>query len=394
MARGRARHRVDVARGRARRGASEAQGAAWRAARRVRRGAGGGRGVAWAVAETGLGFCPTIVGTMSGWTSHRSALWLACAVGAAAPARAEPASTAVADPAGGLHVALDYQVDPALSDCPSAADLSRVIRERLGYDPFVIDALAPHRVKASIDRAATGAEAHVEWLDAEGHSEGERRLGAEGGDCAELGRGLAFAIAVQIQLRASIEAPPPPSKPAPEPPKKPPPARPRTKPRTTTVTAGAGVLGQSGLTPGLSPGLRIFGSLGNARASIELSTEAGLPSERRAPDQTGFTASALTGKIAPCAHVSIVGFCGLGMLGQLSVRGQGVDRVESPSSLVGGAGARLQVLWPSGSIVGGVLHAEALVLFTPRTVVVNLTDVWSTAPVVFSAGIDLAAIFR
>ncbi len=154
------------------------------------------------------------------------------------------------------------------------------------------------------------------------------------------------------------------------------------------------MLGQSGLTPGFSPGLRIFGSLGNARGSIELSTEAGLPAERRAPDQTGFTASTLTGKIAPCAHLSIVGFCGIGMVGQLSVRGQGVDRIASPSSLVGGAGARLQVLWPTRSVVGALLHAEALVLFTPRTVLVNQADVWSTAPVVFSAGIDLAAIFR
>ncbi len=323
---------------------------------------------------------------MSGRPSHRSALWLACAVAAAA-------THGSAEPVGGLHVALDYQVDPTLSDCPTASDLSGVIQERLGYDPFVTDPAAPHRVKASIERATAGAEAHVEWLDAEGHSEGERRLGADGGDCAELGRGLAFAIAVQIQLRASTE-PPPPAKPAPEPPKKTAPRPPRAKPRTTTVTAGAGVLGQSGLTPGVSPGLRIFGSLGNARASVELSTEAGLPVERRAADQTGFTASALTGKIAPCAHVSIVGFCGLGMVGQLSVRGRGVDRTASPSSLVGGAGARLQVLWPGDSVVGALLHVEALVLFTPRTVLINRDEVWSTAPVVFSAGIDLEAIFR
>lgn len=308
------------------------------------------------------------------------------------------AERASAEPASGLHVALDYRVDPTLTDCPSAADLSRVVRERLGYDPFVADAPeVRHRVKASIERAATGAEAHVEWLDAEGHSEGERRLGADGGDCAELGRGLAFAIAVQIQLRASIEAPPPAVQPAPAPPKIVPPSPPRrlpAKPETTTVAAGAGVLAQRGLTPGFGPGLRIFGSLGKAPASLELSAEAMLPTERRAADQTGFRASALAGKIAPCAHVAIVGFCGLGMLGQLSVRGLGVDRIESPSSLVGGAGVRLQVLWPARSVIGGLLHAEALALFTPRTVWVNREKVWSTAPVVFSAGIDLAAIFR
>jgi hypothetical protein len=327
---------------------------------------------------------------MSGRRSRRSLLWLAGAL-AATTARAS------AEPAGNLHVVLDYQVDPALSDCPTATELSGVVRERLGYDPFVTDVSdSRHRVKASIERAAAGAEAHVEWLDAEGHSEGERRLGSEGGDCAELGRGLAFAIAVQIQLRSSIEIPPArPLAPAPAPvPPAAPKPRPSAKPRRATVTAGAGVLGQRGLTPGVSPGLRIFGSLGNPRASIELSTEAALPAEWTAPDNTGFSASALTGKIAPCAHVSIVGFCALGMLGQLSVRGQGVDRIETPSSLVGGAGARLQLLWPSGSVLAGLLHAEALVLFTPRTILLNQRDVWSTAPVVFSAGLDLAAIFR
>jgi len=326
---------------------------------------------------------------MLGRSSHRCALWLACAMTIAA-------QHAAAEPAGGLHVALDYHVDPTLAECPSAAELSRVVRERLGYDPFVADAAeVRHRVKASIERAPLGAEAHLEWLDADGHSEGERRLGAEGGDCGELGRGLAFAIAVQIQLRASIEPPPPPPKPAPEPPKiAPPPPPPRPEPSTTTVSAGAGVLGQHGLTPGFSPGLRLFGSIGNEHASLELSTEATLRTERRASDQTGFAANTLGAKLAPCAHVAIVGFCALGMLGQLSVRGLGVDRIENPSSLVGGAGLRLQVLWPARSVIGGLLHAEALALFTPRTILVNRQEVWSTAPIVFSAGIDLAAIFR
>jgi hypothetical protein len=141
-------------------------------------------------------------------------------------------------------------------------------------------------------------------------------------------------------------------------------------------------------------GLRIFGSLGNARLSLELSTEATLPTERSASDQTGFSARSLDAKLAPCAHAAAVGFCGLGMIGLLSVRGQGVDRIESPSSLVAGAGLRLQLLWPEQSSVAALLHAEAVILLTPRTIVLNREAVWSTAPVVFSAGLDLAAIFR
>jgi hypothetical protein len=339
----------------------------------------------------------TLARTMPG-SMRWSAPWLAAAL-------ALSAATARAQPAESRQIALEYQVDPSLSGCPTEADLSRAIRERLGYDPFVVGAAASasQRVKAAIERGGAGAtsstSARFEWLDRAGHSEGERRLGSEGDDCAELGRGLAFAIAVQIQLRASTEptaAAPPPATPPPRPPAVAhPAATPRRAPkRSTVVVAGAGALGQQGLTPGVSAGVRIFGSLGTSRASLELSTEAGSATERRAADGTGFSARALNGKLAPCAHFGPVGLCGVGMLGLLSVRGEGVDRIETPSSLVGGAGARLQLLWPTGSPFAGLVHAEAVVLFTPRTVSVNRDDVWSTAPVVFSAGLDLAAVFR
>jgi hypothetical protein len=305
-----------------------------------------------------------------------------------------------------LRVSLDYEVDPQLGDCPSGADLSAAVSKQLGYDPFILEAGATkHRVKASIQRTAAGTEAHVEWLDERGGSEGERRLASESAECAEIARGLSFAIAVQIQLRASAEAPPPPPLPPAPPSPAPPAQRPRPSPEPRRVImVGAGVLAARGLTPKVSPGLRIFASLGNQRLSLELSTQVTYPSEQSA-DATvphvaplasppSFTARELSTKLAPCVQFAPFGLCGVFMAGQLHVRGEGVDQARSPSSLVAAAGAKLQLMWPPVPSFGVLLQAEALALLTPRDVLMNRQVVWSTAPVLLGASLDLAAIFR
>jgi hypothetical protein len=330
---------------------------------------------------------------------ERFALAVACALLVSGRAEAQSAES----PA----VALDYQVDAAVSDCPSAVEMAGAIAQQLGYDPFVADPVAArHHVRAGIQRAGSGMEAHVEWVDAQGGSQGERRLRSESGECAEIARGLSFAIAVQIQLRAPAEAPPKAAAPAvtsvptPSAPKPAPPSRPQ---RRSVVMIGAGVLAQHGLTPDLSPGLRVFGSLGNERLSLEVSTQATLPSQWQSSpgsraaslsSRPGFTARELSVRLAPCVHYSIAGFCAVGMLGQLHVRGEGVDQVQSPSSLVGGAGVRAQLLWRAAPWFGALLHAEALVLATPREVLLNRQKVWATAPIVLAASLDLAAIFQ
>jgi hypothetical protein len=312
------------------------------------------------------------------------------------------------DSAPPLRVALDYQVDPQLGDCPSAADLASAVTKQLGYDPFVTEAGATkHRVKASIQRTAAGTEAHVEWLDERGGSEGERRLSSESLECAEVARGLSFAIAVQIQLRASAEAPPSPAAVAPPRAPDPPPTRkrpPQPQESRRVIMVGAGVLAAHGLTPAVSPGLRVFGSLGNQRLSVEVSTQATLPSQESAEatvphlsplaPRPSFTARELSGKLAPCVRSPPFGVCGVFMVGQLHVRGEGVDQVRSPSSLVAAAGAKLQLVWPPVPSFGVLLQAEALALLTPRDVLVNQRVVWSTAPVLLGASLDLAAIFR
>jgi hypothetical protein len=334
------------------------------------------------------GFCPTIAG-MPLLARHWSALGLTAGlVCAASPARAAGSE--------GVQVALEYRIDPTLTDCPSESDLSAAIVKQLGYDAFAGSSPTPHRVRAAISRTANGTEAQVDWLDSHGESEGERRLASDSTECGEVARALTFAIAVQIQLHAAAEAAP--SSPAPQPQSQPRPQPPRLTPppaeRGTKAMVGAGVLVAHGLIPATSLGLRVFGSIWTRRLSVEVSTGLTLPTTLTLPDRSGFSASSLTGSVAPCVRVSFVGLCAVGALGQLSVRGQGVDQIRSPSSLMAAGGGRIEVLWPALSALGVLIHLEALALATPRTVLLNQQPVWSTAPVVLGAGIDLGALFR
>lgn len=292
-----------------------------------------------------------------------------------------------------LRVHLAYEADPALEGCPSEAELSAAVREQVGYDPFQPG--APHRVKATIGAFSEGLEGNVEWLNAEGQSEGERRLSSRNPDCREFARGLSFAIAVQIQLRNSAD-PPKPKAAAAVPSPAAIPHRPaeRRAPARVSVTLGFGPTLQRGFQPELGPGGRLFGSIRRRRWSLELGLEASFPVELRLLNDSGFSSDTLAAKLAPCFHVAQFGFCAVGMLGQLHVRGFGVDQVGESSSLTGAAGARIALFQPIIGWFGGMLHLDVLAPLTPRTVLLNQQRVWSTDNLCFSAGIAVAAIFQ
>ncbi len=295
-----------------------------------------------------------------------------------------------------LQLGLEYEADPALS-CPSAAELSTNIAAQLGYQPFVADG-AEQRLRIHIKKVANRAEAQIEWIDREQSREGERRLASEDGDCSALAQNLSFAVAVQIQLHASAAEPPPPApvetvRPAvPAPAPTPPPEEP---PRAASrrVLLGVGTMARHGLAPGVATGLRLFGAISGPAAALELSAHASLPSERQLDDGTGFTGQELGLNLVPCVRFSPAGLCAVGTLSLLRVRGQGVDHIRAPSALTGGAGGRIQLFWPALERLGVLVQAEALAVLAPQDVLVNQTKVWSTAPLVFTAILDFAAIF-
>ena len=297
-----------------------------------------------------------------------------------------------------LRVVLEYSADPALA-CPSPSELSASVTRQLGYDAFTTDTSEP-RLRIVISKQSERAAAQIEWFDRQQRSEGERRLLSEG-NCSELVNNLAFAVAVQIQLHAAADTPPTPPAPAAPAVPPPPPAAPAKPPPTRTqvsdrpaVFLGAGALMRQGLSPGVSPGLRVFGARSTERWVLELSAHATLPSELQRADGTGFTSRELGASFAPCLHLAPVGLCGVGTLSVLHVRGHGVDQIRSPSSATAGLGARMQLRWPALERFGIVAQGEALAVLLPREVLLNAQSVWSTSPVAFTAILDFAAIFR
>ncbi len=307
------------------------------------------------------------------------------------------ASVASAKEPAPLQVGFEYEAQAELG-CPEATELRAAVVRQLGYDPFSADTGAPeHRIRVVVTRVDSGLEGRIDWVDQQGRSEGERRLASSSAECAELASGLAFAVAVQIQLRA---APPEPvAEPAPAPA---PAAPPRPEPKAAAppvaaprrlVLLGLGVTFEYGLAPRVSPGLRAFGAATEGIGWLEAGVQATTPTTLELADGTGFTANELSVWLSPCVRTPPLGWCAAAMVGKLQVHGQGVDQVRSPSALLAAAGAKLELFWPTFNRVGAIAYAQALATLTPQDIKLNQTEVWSTAPVVFGVGVDLAAIF-
>jgi hypothetical protein len=104
---------------------------------------------------------------------------------------------------GDLLVSLDYQTDPALVGCPSAADFRKAIVRQLGHDPFRES--APRRMLVRLYPTGPRMGGRVEWRDASDQWEGERTFSARSESCAEMARAMALATAIQIDLLAIPE---------------------------------------------------------------------------------------------------------------------------------------------------------------------------------------------
>jgi len=113
-----------------------------------------------------------------------------------------PARTAHAT-GGEILVSLDYDTNPTLSGCPSAADFRRDVIHQLGHDPF--REVAPRRLVVRLAPSGTRVAGKVEWRDARDEWEGERSFASRNESCAQLARAMALATAIQIQLLARIE---------------------------------------------------------------------------------------------------------------------------------------------------------------------------------------------
>ena len=163
--------------------------------------------------------------------------------------------------AGAVSVSLDYATEPALADCPRAADFGQDVIQQLGHNPFRPS--APRRLVVRLFTKGGHLAGLVEWRDAADQWEGERTFSSRNETCAQLVRTMALATAVQIQLLARLQetnaepetvvkpaAARPPQPPVPEGPPPAPLLPPPTEP-TIAVDVGVGVLQDAGDSPAL-----------------------------------------------------------------------------------------------------------------------------------------------
>jgi hypothetical protein len=297
---------------------------------------------------------------------------------------------------------LEYEAAPELG-CASAAELRSAVAQQVGRDLFSDEPVTRgERLRVVVVRTSGGLEGRLEWIDADGRSEGERRLTSSSSECAELAGGLAFAVAVQLQLHVPEAAPaalqpvtrPPVAVPTPAatPALPPAAARPSNASRRVTLL-GLGVAFEHGLTPGMSTGLHALAATTQGHLWLEAGVQVTSPTSLELTDGSGFSANELSFSLLPCLRAAPLGVCAAARVGKLQVRGHGVDRALSPSTVFAAAGGQIELFWPALNSLGILLHGELLATLTPRDVMLNHTRVWSTAPLVLGFGLDLPAIF-
>jgi len=323
-------------------------------------------------------------------------------------------------------VTLEYQVDPDVNGCPTAAEFRSTVGRQLGYDPF--RSAADRRVVVQIGRKGASFDGRIKWSDDRGQWVGDRRLASRRQGCADIAASLAFSVAVQIQLIAALapSTPEPPPSPVQAPPVAPPAPGPvsaqpplslaqplaQTLPPTTAVVAAPKPEARPAeharplqLFLGVGPALalwsaphptglgRIFASGRVSWISVEISLDAALPATQREADGSGFSLDRFAAGAAVCSHAWAFAACVTTTVGLLRARGLEVDAPASSSGLFSQLGARVGAAEDLGRRCFVAARADALVMLSSWTVRLNETAVWTTPRVGLVVGFDLGVRF-
>lgn len=293
---------------------------------------------------------------------------------------------------------LAYVRMPGAEQCPGPVEAKSAVVTRLGYDPFREDAGDSIEVFIEPNGAASQLRARLQ-LKRGGEVRGKRELSSVTGDCAELSNALTLAIAIAVDPQAFLAgpAPVPPPAPAPaapppppaaelvlSPPPPPPPLEPQTK---VHLTAGLGVLGLLGTTPGvITGGLSVRVGVRGERWSVNLDGRVELPrSLELAPGTASVTN--LAALLAPCFHAGVFAACGLVGAGVTRVSSEGLPDSGDASAPFVQAGARAQVLVPLSRrfSLGGSI--DLLAPLARPVLLVGRERVWAAPPVNASLGV-------
>jgi hypothetical protein len=328
---------------------------------------------------------------------------LVCAAAAICiPMRAQ--SEGQAD-AGTFAVALEYSAAPG---CADVNDFKAIVIGRLGYDAFRGD--ARDRVLVDIASRGNSFEGHIERRNAEGRWAGDRTFPSRSDDCGELGRAMAFALALQIQLSARVSAVPaepgntsaPPVSPIPAPLASTPTSSVQvatptlTKAATSlylapkpTLNIGAGGLLGFGLSSKAVPFGRAFGSVAWQHSSLELAAEVAWPTTTRREDGAGFSQQLLLVGVAGCGDSQRWSACLLAKAGEIRILGKDVDNPKSLSGPILETGVRLGVRQRLGRYLYVAARAEGLVNLTRWRITLDQNLVWTAPRFAAILGLDI-----
>ncbi len=298
-------------------------------------------------------------------------------------------------------VRLEYTLDPELGDCANEREFRAETRSELGRDPFADS--ASEQVSVRINKQERVIEGRLLWTDAQGTSEGERRLRAADGNCRELVRSLSFALALQIRSlegaqRAAATTQDSPSSTANHESVSPAAASASTSPQASTSPRANWSLGFGssvgfGLAPSLNTGGLLFAAVGYRALSVELDLQGYLPARLQRADGSGFSLSALGGTFAGCGRIKPLALCPLFTVDRWQVSGFGVDVTRTPASTTAQLGVRVALEPAISQRFLLRIRADGLALLTPRSVLLNDTPAWTMPRVALSSGIDVGLFF-
>lgn len=317
---------------------------------------------------------------------------------------------AMAQASAEAPVVLEYEVSADAKGCPDAEAFRAKVVRQLGHDPF--RQISDRRVAVQIIGKERGFSGVIRWSDARGRWAGDRQLSSRRQDCEGIAADLAFSVAVQIQMLATIAAPQAGSVPqqpsAPSAPSQPLPQSgagpgkavevvstpaPQARPRGSRLRLALGV-GPSlalGLLPQPAAVGRLFVSARVSRLSLEVAIDAAWPSERQEADGSGFSLDRFAVGAAGCGHVHVFAACVTTVVGLLRARGFGVDQPASRLGTFSQVGGRLAAMREFGDRYFVQARVDGLVMIASQTVILNQATVWTTPRLGALMGIDLGA---
>jgi hypothetical protein len=290
---------------------------------------------------------------------------------------------------------LEYDAARVADVCPDEAAFRRAVTQRLGRDPFVLD--APRKIAVSLRRTSSGYSAEVRTLDGT-EERGRRRIEASGG-CAEVASAAALAVSIAIdplvlqRFEAPREPPTSAAERAPRAVSEPVRARPglvaAPAPSQTRWEATLGGHVWAGAVPKLSVGPSLGVGVQSGSWALGLHAFGVLPREKPLePTPLAVSAGLFGTAVAACGLAGAWRLCGVGEFGVLIARGHGVDHPLSDRTAHLAAGVAAGYSFRRGRFsVTPLLEGD--VRLRQTTLVLDGKQVWQAPTLFGSLGIEL-----